>query len=415
MKQHIVLAAFLLAAAASGQWLETSIPVGDSPMGVCCALTERKVYVGNFAAGSISVISTSNNQVTGTVHVGSDPRRLRYCSTVRKVYCTYYDTPAVTAIDCLTDSVVANPGITAYYGELCVAPVFGLVCVTGVTCDTVWIISGITNQVVSRTWVGDAAGGLACSELRRKLYCGLSDGTLSVVNIESGSVIGNVGLGVRSEYACADAAGDFVYCCGHYETSTVVVDCRTDSVVARLATGCASDVIYNPVAGRAYVACRDSNRVLVIDGQSHAIVRTVATNAGPYSFCLDEVANKVYLLCVDSDTVDVINCRSDSIVSRIRVGDRPVRAAWSPVDRRVYVTNTGSSTVSVIRDTAHAVGVAEPTASLDQSGGGATVHNGTGAGELYDAMGRRVTEPKAGVCFLRAPGTAGARKVIIAR
>jgi DNA-binding beta-propeller fold protein YncE len=111
-------------------------------------------------------------------------------------------------------------------------------------------------------------------------------------------------------------------------------------------------------------------------------------------------------------------------VTTIGVGSGPNDMVWNPVQNRVYVANSAGSSISVIRD---AVGIEEagqPTANSRQPP--ATVLRGDAglrfdaAGVVYDATGRRVTNPEPGVYFAREP-VAGCteqyqmRKVIVTR
>jgi parallel beta-helix repeat protein len=62
------------------------------------------------------------------------------------------------------------------------------------------------------------------------------------------------------------------------------------------------------------------------------------------------------------------------------------------------------------------VGVEEiANGELRLSNGGTTVLNGSGLVGAYDITGRRVTEPKAGVYFVREPATSRVRKVVLVR
>jgi hypothetical protein len=113
------------------------------------------------------------------------------------------------------------------------------------------------------------------------------------------------------------------------------------------------------------------------------------------SFSLPVVVND-YKEIGQEDCAIAVDDRGYAYLVWMMTGD-PYFSVW-------FVTNNPAAAVEEAKDVVR----------LDQRAG-ATVLGSIGPGLLYDAMGRRVTQPKAGVCFMREPGAADVRKVIIAR
>jgi hypothetical protein len=122
--------------------------------------------------------------------------------------------------------------------------------------------------------------------------------------------------------------------------------------------------------------------------------------------------------------VTVIDGATNEVVTTIGVGTAPIALAWNPAQNRVYVANQVSSSISVLRDSMSGVeeshkprassGKLEPTVLSGASG-----VRRLASSVLFDAMGRRVVNPKPGVYFVRdaqAQAQAQAvRKVIITK
>jgi len=157
--------------------------------------------------------------------------------------------------------------------------------------------------------------------------------------------------------------------------------------------------------------------VTVIDGATDRVIATVAVGERPLALCYNPTNNKVYCANADDSSVTVIDGTSDVVVATIGVGAGPNDFAWSPVQNRVYVANYYGSSISVLRDSM--AGIEEsfrpraPSRRLEP-----TVLSGASVQSLkskviFDAMGRRVLNPRSGVFFVRE--AQAVRKVVIQR
>jgi YVTN family beta-propeller protein len=81
---HLALCTIL-----SAQWLEDTIPVGDSPWTLIYNSLNNKVYCANRYSNNVTVID-KNNSVIKTIPVGESPVALAYNSLNIKVYCANF-------------------------------------------------------------------------------------------------------------------------------------------------------------------------------------------------------------------------------------------------------------------------------------------------------------------------------------
>jgi YVTN family beta-propeller protein len=165
-----------------------------------------------------------------------------------------------------------------------------------------------------------------------------------------------------------------------------------------------------------YCANGDSDNVSVIDGSSDSVVATVTAGDVPWVLSYNRTSNKIYCANLGSDDVTVIDGSSNSVLHTIAVGDRPVALCHNPAQNRVYVSNSRSASISVLRDSAGGVEeMANGEGRMANSGPSVLRRLPSGA-VAFDASGRRVTNPKSGIYFVRAePSAVTVRKVIIQR
>jgi YVTN family beta-propeller protein len=88
--------------------LQTSIPVGRTPVALVQTPDASMLYSVNKGDGTVSAISTQNNSVVATVPVGSSPVAAAMNSDGKTLYVANQGSGTVSAIDIASNSVVAT-------------------------------------------------------------------------------------------------------------------------------------------------------------------------------------------------------------------------------------------------------------------------------------------------------------------
>jgi YVTN family beta-propeller protein len=230
-----------------------------------------------------------------------------------------------------------------------------------------------------------------------------------VIDGAGDSVLGTVTVGEQPCAFCVNTQDSKVYCANSgefpfdYDSSVTVIDGGTHQAIATVIVGYNPRALcYNPADNRTYSANWESDNVTVIDGATDSVISTVAAGHGPTALLYNPLSNKVY--CAnEGDSVTVIRGSTNQALLNVGVGDWPMALCHNPMQNRVYVANFGSSTISVIRDSM--TGIEEsPKPQASSHKPAATVVRSLPAGAVaFDAMGRRVVEPRPGVYFVVTP------------
>jgi YVTN family beta-propeller protein len=152
-----------------------------------------------------------------------------------------------------------------------------------------------------------------------------------------------------------------------------VVDLDTGSLVATISTGDYPHGLRLSPDGRyLMVANVESGSVSLIDVQSLAEVNRVAVGAAPVQVAFLPDGSRAYVSLRDEDAVSVIDLASLKVIGRIPVGDGPIQLHATPDGTKIFVANQGSETapsseVSVI-DVASSSVVVTITAGLGAHG-----------------------------------------------
>ena len=97
----------------------TPIAVGSEPYGVAITPDGSKALVANSASGSVSVVATATNQVTGKILVGgeeSGPYEVAITPDGKTAYVAIYETGEIRQINLQTDQVTGAPIAVAAEG-----------------------------------------------------------------------------------------------------------------------------------------------------------------------------------------------------------------------------------------------------------------------------------------------------------
>jgi len=180
---------------------------------------------------------------------------------------------------------------------------------------------------------------------------------------------------------------------------------------------------YNPQDNKVYCANWGGGDVTVIDGATNQILATVTVGLYPEALCYNPQNNKVYCANNYDGNVTVIDGATDSVLVTIAVGDRPIALCHNPAQNRVYVSNSRSASISVLRDSGGGIEESPRPQASSVKLAPTVLRRLPSSAVAFDASGRRVTNPKSGIYFVRAepsaasrqPSAVAVRKVILQR
>jgi len=182
-----------------------------------------------------------------------------------------------------------------------------------------------------------------------------NDGTVSVIDTSTNSVVATVQVGSSPKGVAVNPAGTRVYVANAGSSNVSVIDTSTNSVIATVAIGSLPfAVAVNPTGTRVYVT-NNSDHVSVIDTSNNSVMTTVTVGNEPAGVAVKPDGTRGYVVNGGSDNVSVIDLNSNSVVATVKVGNFPEGVAVNPAGTRVYVANWYSNNVSVIDTSTNSV------------------------------------------------------------
>ena len=429
--KFLLLAVSCWLSAVHAQWLETTIPVGGGPWELMYVPSVNKVYCANDDPTSISIIDCVTNTVRATVAIPNACIPLAWSDTYKRVY-------VGSQADRRDPKGGGNNG------------------------SSIVVIDAVGDTVVADLTCADSPGAAAYCKAMDKLYV-MCTGTVSaieVVDAARDAIVKRISLPLYAEGIGWCPTTNLVFFANDLDDSMRVIDCSNDQVRALRTGHSAFDMVYwNPIDGRVYTGQRYA--ICVFDATGDTLIDSIIHPAYSPEFCFAPYPNKCFIAdfntmmiytadlnarsLVDSFYVEQVYCmvldsicgrihaalprsgeaildaRGDSLIKVVPLTDYPAGGiAWSARERRVYVPGYYTNMLYVIKDTT--TGVAEPEQPHAPSGKlEATVVRSLPRRALaFDAMGRRVLNPRSGVFFVREPSAVGGQpsavtKVVITR
>jgi len=400
-RTFVIILLGLAASVASGQYLEATIPVGDSPAEVLWADAVNKVYVANSQDASVTVIDGATNAVLTTIPVGDYPDFLCWNRRENKVYCTRGETEdRLVVIDAIGDTVLREVPISHCPGHMALSETQNKLYIS-CNDDPVYRITVLDcgPDTVLRNIPAQGVGALLWSPATNRVFsCGAD--TIRVIDCESDEVV--VRMQGGGDVWCYNPVNELIYLAARH--SIYALSPGGDSIVAEV-PGWAYALAAVPFTNKVY-ASGSASGIQVIDAANNIVADTIPVVTG--DMVCDLAKGRVYGANFNTHEICVVGAWADSLIKTIPLGRYPEFLCWNSVDSRVYVNDFMDNVVYVIRDTSTGISETERGLSAHRSrpatvwSTGALWHAGCSPADLVDACGRRVCSLRPGHNDIRA-------------
>lgn len=310
-----------------------------------------------FADQMVSTISLGK-YVAGSVAVNPQTNMIYVVNPVNNT---------VSVIDGSSDSVVSTIPVLPGPSGIAVNPITNKIYVSHPSVGNVTVIDGATNSVVDTISAPGTPTCIATNPSINMIYVlQSSNKNVAIIDGLSNKIVQNIPY--RSGYSV------YTYCLGvnpstdkfyvtwatnpdtHMDDYVNVIDGSTyDSI--NVHTGIAifstSDYGIDKKSNMIYVLNGPSyDNFITINGTSNSVVGTMRVQDNSNGMDVNPYTHNVYLANRDNNTIYVINGATSTISNTIPVGKSPVDVAVNPNTDKIYVVNQGDNTVSVIQGSA---------------------------------------------------------------
>lgn len=230
--------------------------------------------------------------------------------------------------------------------------------------------------------VGDGPVAVAVDSSAQRMYvANRTAGTVTQVSVDPNFVVPprtTIPVGAQPSALAVNSGTGKVYVANQGSNTVSVID--NGAVVAAIAVGIEPagvavdpDVSADPgLQSRIYVTNAGNRTISVIDGQTDTVVATVNTiSKYPSGIGVDTTQHRVYVAARDSNVVVVMNGATNVIEDFLGVGHMPTAVAVDSTFGRAYIANTGSDSITII-DTVNNAIIRTATVPVPPDPAGAT-------------------------------------------
>ena len=211
---------------------------------------------------------------------------------------------------------------------------------------TVSVIDGSSDSVVARVPVGSHPYSIAVDSATGKVYVthtysdqlSILDGaTNTATDLKTGG----------SDLIAIDSQRGTIYLLG-YGGAVKVLDIVSGQLTERPVGRHGWGLTLDDATGRVYVARIEDAALAALDGASASAPAVLAAGAIPCAIAVNSKANTLYTANYGENTVSAIDAKTGRVTATVAVGDGPKAVAFDASRNRVYVANTHGDSVTVI-------------------------------------------------------------------
>ena len=283
-------------------------------------------WITNAGSGNVSVIDTATDQISGPpVTTASSPRAVAVSET--HVYVAH-DSGTLSIINKSTHMVTTVPLPAGLPGGVAVSPDGTRVYIASTDNDAFYVLDATTQALITTLSI-DHPTGVAVKPDGSRIYVGSDDGfnaRVAVINAATNSLLAPIGLSGREPTGLAVSPdGTRLYVCVNTSATVAAINLDTGTVLANIPVGVdPRGIVVNHAGTRAYVAEYLSHQVGVIDTATNTVINHFNTGGnGPWGIDVSADDTRVYVANYLSNNVGIRNVVNNTVVTR-SVGNGPV-------------------------------------------------------------------------------------------
>ena len=296
------------------------IPVGQSPSYVQVAPNGKFAYVANPGAGTITVLNTATDLVSGTIKIPQGPPQFNaFSADSRTAYVSVYTTRGsvhlIAFIDTATGTVTSTVPVDNFTpGPSTTSP------------DGRYLYVPNHNMVTS----------------------GANENDVDVIDIAGKKLIGKNAVPANPHWVAFDKNGRF-YTSDHMSAEVTVLNAKTNTIVGEIETGeTPHSEAMSPDGSRLAVTSFNGNEVYLINTATEKMIAQIPVGRNPLDVAYSPDGRYIFTTNNEDNTVTAIDTADDRVIAQVPTGKAPTSISVLPNGREAYVTDDGDGTIEIL-------------------------------------------------------------------
>ncbi len=296
-----------------------TVHVGQNPNYIAVAPNGKFAYITDPGAGAISVLSTANNRVSGTIKIPQGPpESVSFSPDSRTAYVSVYgnhSVPLVAFINTATGAVTATVPVDNHTPDP-----------PAVSPDGRFLY--VPNHNTALT--------------------GANENVIDVIDTASKTLVGDVATPANPHWIAFAKNGRF-YTTDHMSATVTVLNASTNAIIANISVGeTPHSEALSPDGSRLAVTSFDGNVVFLIDTATNKMVAQVPVGKNPLDIAYSPDGRYIYTTNNADNTVTVIDTADNLVIGHVPTGKAPTSISVLPNGRQAYVTDENDSSIEIL-------------------------------------------------------------------
>ncbi|HEY0932889.1 MAG TPA: beta-propeller fold lactonase family protein, partial [Trebonia sp.] len=296
------------------------IPLGQNASYVQVAPNGQFAYAVSPGAGTLSVISTATDLVSGTVKIPQGPPQfVSFSPDSRTAYVSVYNTRGSVHLIAFVDTATGTVTATVQADNFTPGP-------STASPDGRYLYVPNHNTAMS----------------------GADQNVVDVIDTAARKLVGKIAVPANPHWVVFGKNGRF-YTSDHMSAKVTVVNAKSNAVIGEIQVGeTPHSEAVSPDGSRLAVTSFDGNEVFLIDTATSKMVAQVKVGRNPLDIAYSPDGRSLYTANNEDSTVTVIDTSDNRVVGTVATGKNPTSISVLPNGRQAYITDNGDGTIEIL-------------------------------------------------------------------
>jgi serine/threonine-protein kinase len=296
------------------------IQLGQNPSYIQVAPNGEFAYVVNPGAGTINVISTATDLVSGTIKIPQGPPQfVSFSPDSRTAYASVYNTRGTVHLIAFIDTAAGTVTATVEADNFTPGP-------STTSPDGRYLYVPNHNTAMS----------------------GANENVVDVIDTAAKKLVGKIAVPANPHWVAFGKNGRF-YTSDHMSAKVTVVNAQNNTVIGEIQVGeTPHSEAMSPDGSRLAVTSFDGNEVFLIDTATSKMVAQIPVGRNPLDIAYSPDGRSIYTTNNEDNTVTVIDTADNRVIATVPTGKAPTSISVLPNGRQAYVTDDGDGTIEIL-------------------------------------------------------------------
>jgi len=297
------------------------IQVGQSPSYIQVAPNGKFAYIANPGAGTINVINTATDKVSGTVSIPQGPPQfVSFSPDSKTAYVSVYNTRGSVHLIAFVDTASSTVTSTVAVDNFTPGPS-----------------------------TPSPDGRLLYVPNHNTAMSGTDENVVDVIDTTSKTLVRDIPVPANPHWVAFDKNGQRFYTSDHMSAEVTVVNAASNTIITEIEVGETphSEAI-SPDGSRLAVTSFDGNVLYLIDTATDKKVATIPVGRNPLDVAYSPDGRYLFTANNLGNTVTVIDTAASRVIGEIPTGKAPTSISVLPNGHQAYVTEEGDGTIEIL-------------------------------------------------------------------